>query len=35
METKCDNETEDDADADGQHDPCVSAMLRRQHKKYL
>ena len=26
---KCDNDT--DYDADGQHDPYVSAMLRRQH----
>ena len=32
---KCDNDTDDDAadDADGQHDPYVSAMLRKRHKK--
>ena len=38
---KCDNDTDvadadvnDDDDTDRQHDPYVSAMLRRRHKKY-
>ena len=30
---KCDDETDDDAD--GQHDPYVSAMLRRRHNKMI
>ena len=33
---KCDDDIDDaDDDADGQHDPYVSAMLRRRHKKNL
>ena len=38
---KCDDAADDDEDiddddndADGQHDPYVSAMLRRRYKKY-
>ena len=30
---KCDDDAADANNADGQHGPCVSAMLHRQHKK--
>ena len=33
LNEKSNDDTADDDDADRQHDPYVSAMLRRRHKK--